>query len=240
MLVILNHPMSISLKARTSTGLIWKLARGLAVRAYEFHLPVTSVTKPAAGLLYGFHVVAREAIIWGLRFIWYEPLFRSQCERVGDRLQMEKLPYITGVGKIVVGNNVRLSGKSSFGFGNRVYPNPSLVIGDHTFIGHNCAFLVAQSISVGNHCLLAGGVRLSDYDGHPIDYRERRLNAPISPDSIRPIVIGDDVWIGAGASILKGVRIGDRSIIGAGSVVTADIPPDVIAAGNPARVIKRT
>jgi acetyltransferase-like isoleucine patch superfamily enzyme len=229
---------SISVKARTGTTRSWKLMRRVAIRIYEFHIPVTPLLRPVVRVLYGAHVAVRETLIWVLRVIWCEPLFRSQCHYVGSHFQMEKLPYITGVGRMIIGEHVRLSGKSSFGFGNRNYPNPELVIGNHTFIGHNCAFLVARSITVGNHCLLAGGVRLSDYDGHPTDYRERRVSAPVSSESIRPIVIGDDVWIGTGAYILKGVHIGDRTIIGAGSVVTRDIPSDVIAAGNPARVVK--
>ncbi|MEQ1757822.1 MAG: DapH/DapD/GlmU-related protein [Vicinamibacterales bacterium] len=133
---------------------------------------------------------------------------------------------------------MRLSGKSSIGFGNRVHDNPKLSIGDQSFVGHNCGFLVAQSIRIGDHCLLAGGVRLSDFDGHPIAHDARREDQPYSPSNVKPIVIGNDVWIGAGVYVMKGVHIGDRSIIGAGSVVTKNIPADVIAAGNPARVIK--
>ena len=86
---------------------------------------------------------------------------------------------------------------------------------------------------------MASGVRLSDYDGHPVDYLERRANASISTESIQPISIGDDVWIGTGTYIMKGVHIGDRAIIGAGSVVTKDVPSDIVAAGNPARPIKQ-
>src|SRR5207302_7854179 len=154
------------------------------------------------------------------------------------RLEMEKLPYITGGGRIVVGSDVRLSGKSSIGFGTKWHETPELFIGSHTFIGHNCSFLVAKSITIGEHCLLASGIRIADFDGHPIDAGQRRRNEPYSAESIKPVRIGNDVWIGAGCYVMKGVRIGDRSIIGAGSVVTTDIPNDVVAAGNPARIIK--
>jgi acetyltransferase-like isoleucine patch superfamily enzyme len=138
----------------------------------------------------------------------------------------------------VIGDDVRLSGKSSIGFASHVAELPVLAIGDATFVGHNCAFLVSTSITIGKHCLLAGGVRLSDFDGHPIDAGQRRANQPTPADTVCPVTVGDDVWIGAGAVVLKGVSIGDRSIIGAGSVVTRDVPPDVVAAGNPARVVK--
>ena len=212
--------------------------RHVVVRANQLHFPVTPVTRSAFNVLYGIHVVAREIIIRLLRFFWYEPLFRSQCEQVGARLQMEKLPYISGAGRIIIGSDVWLSGRFSLGFANRINQRPLLQVGDSSFIGHGCSFFVADTITIGKHCLVAGGVRFSDCDGHPTDANARRQNAPVSPLDVKEIIIGDDVWIGAGVHVLKGVRIGDRSIIGAGSVVTRDVPPDVIAAGNPARVIK--
>jgi maltose O-acetyltransferase len=69
---------------------------------------------------------------------------------------------------------------------------------------------------------------------HPLDAVERR-----GRESARPIVIGDDVWIGGGAIILAGVSIGDRAVIGAGSVVTRDVPADVVVVGNPAKIVRR-
>jgi acetyltransferase-like isoleucine patch superfamily enzyme len=150
---------------------------------------------------------------------------------------MEQLPFINGSGKIVIGEDVWLSGKPSFIFGNRWQLDPELRIGDHSFVGHRCALSVAKSVRIGRHCLLAGGVSISDYDGHPTDPVLRRTE-PAPPEAIRPVVIGDDVWIGADAIILKGVEIGDRSIVGAGSVVTRSVPPDVIVAGNPARIVR--
>jgi acetyltransferase-like isoleucine patch superfamily enzyme len=204
-------------------------------RLLSAHLPVGSICGP----LYRFHVAGREAMIWGLRFFWYEPLFRSQCEAVGRRFQMECLPYLTGRGRIVIGDGVRLSGKSSFGFSNRLNPRPEICIGDGTFIGHDCHFGIAQSIRIGNHCLIAGGVSIRDLDGHPLDAEQRRASEPTSPSGVRAVVVEDDVWIGAGAMILKGVTIGARSVVGAGAVISRDVPPDCVVAGNPARVVKQ-
>jgi maltose O-acetyltransferase len=70
---------------------------------------------------------------------------------------------------------------------------------------------------------------------HPIDFRERATGLEYA----KPIIIGDDVWIGGSVVICPGVKIGDRTVIGAGSVVTKDIPSDVFAAGNPCRVIRQ-
>ena len=83
-----------------------------------------------------------------------------------------------------------------------------------------------------------------DTDAHPIDYMARRglkkvdLNNPRTFVQSAPVTIEDDVWIGANCIILKGVTIGARSVIGAGSVVTKSIPADCIAAGNPCRIVK--
>ncbi len=222
---------------RRGEGRFWGTMKGLAKGILRFHLPVVQLTRPFFKFLYGAHVAARIGIIITLKFLWYEPLFRSQCESVGVALQTERLHFITGHGRIVIGKYVHLSGKSSIEFANRWKGSPEFVIGNHTFIGHNCIFTIGDSVRIGNHCLLAGGVNISDNDGHPIDALARRTQ-PAPPDAIRPVVIGDDVWIGGRATILKGVTIGDRAIVGAGSVVTKSVPPDVVVAGNPARVIK--
>src|SRR5262249_34406555 len=160
--------------------------------------------------------------------------FRSQCASVGGRFQMEKLPFLSGHGKIVIGDDVWFAGKSAFAFGNRWNDEPELIIGDHSFIGHACGLLVSQSIRIGRYCRLAGNVYVSDSDGHPTDAILRRTS-PCPPEASSPVVIGDDVWICSGAVILKGVSIGDRTIVGAGAVVTKSVPADVMVAGNPAR-----
>jgi acetyltransferase-like isoleucine patch superfamily enzyme len=219
-------------------GSFWKALKSLAKMILAVHLPVNRVTRPVFGGLYASHVSARELILWLQRFFWCEPLFRSQCVSVGSHFQMEQLPYLTGSGAIVIGNHVQLSGKSCFTFSNRHTRRPELSIGDHSFVGHQCSFRVARSLKIGRHCLIAGGVLIADYDGHPLDPLKRRMNETIALSDIRAVEIGDDVWIGAGATILKGVTIGSRSIIGAHAVVTRDVPADTIVAGNPAVVVK--
>ena len=230
--------MSIAVRIRKGQGPYWGTLKRLAVRARQVHIPVLPVTKPLFGLLYRAHVSALAAAEWASRFFWYEPLFRSQCAAVGAGFRMERLPYITGRGRIVLGNNVFLSGKSGIGFSNRLVAEPSLAVGDNTFIGHDCRFAVAEAVTIGRHCLLAGGVSVRDCDGHPLDAARRRAGEPTPPEGVRPVTIGDDVWIGAGATVLKGVTIGDRSVVAAGAVVTKDVPPDSVVAGNPARVVK--
>jgi acetyltransferase-like isoleucine patch superfamily enzyme len=106
---------------------------------------------------------------------------------------------------------------------------------------------IKEKLTIGNNVNVGANVLLIDNDCHQIDYKMRRHDAQkyFSKEELRdnvisaPITIEDDVWIGAHSLILKGVTIGARSIIGAGSVVTKSIPSDCIAAGNPCKVIRR-
>lgn len=111
-------------------------------------------------------------------------------------------------------------------------------IGD--FSGGSSAVISARSrVTVGKHVLLGGNVRIFDHDFHSLDFRKRRNPAEDQPDCrTAPVVIGDDVFIGTNAVILKGVTIGDRAIIGAGSVVSCNVPAGEIWAGNPARCVR--
>lgn len=222
---------------RKENGFYAALYRIGAVILY-FSIPVNRITKPVFSFLYILHVSIREAWKIFIKTIYFEPLFRSQCASVGRQFQMERLPYIVGFGKIIIGNKSYFSGKPSFSFSCKLHDEPEVIIGDNTFVGHNTTFIASQKISIGSHCLIAGNVEIRDNDGHPFDFMARRNNLPPLPESVKPVRIGDDVWIGTGVLILKGVVIGDRSVIAAHSVVTADIPPDSVAAGVPARVIR--
>ena len=95
---------------------------------------------------------------------------------------------------------------------------------------------VHDSVSIGNNVKIGACVLITDTDAHPLDYLARRTSNEGTKST--PIEIEDDVWVGAHSIILKGVTIGARSIIGAGSVVTKSIPADCVAAGNPCKVIK--
>src|SRR5262245_10541551 len=167
-----------------------------------------------------------------------ERAFRVRCAAVGDHLKIERVPYILNHGRIILGNHVELSGSSDILFSNILCQDPELRIGDHTFIGHGCSFDIAESVVIGDHCRVAAAVRIRDFDGHPLDAELRRAGKPTPPQGIKPIRIGNDVWIGNNAMILKGVTIGDRAVVSALSLVADDVPADALVGGNPARVIK--
>jgi acetyltransferase-like isoleucine patch superfamily enzyme len=214
------------------------MIKSILRKILSFGVPVNKITRPILSTLYHIHFFLHEVGIWFIRFIYFEPLFRSQCESVGKGLWMEKLPYIVNRGIIIIGENVRLSGKSSFAFSQKVYRDPQIIIGNNTFVGHETSFAAAKRISIGSYCYIAGGVYIADNDGHPDDFMKRRMNLPPEKEDVKEVIIGDDVWIGRQAVILKGVKIGDRSIVGARSLVTKDVPSDSAVGGNPAKIIK--
>ena len=116
-----------------------------------------------------------------------------------------------------------------------VEPGATLTIGNN--VGMSSTRLwIHESARIGNNVKIGGCVLITDTDAHPMDYMARRSSNEGTKSA--PVVIEDDVWVGAHCIILKGVTIGARSIIGAGSVVTKSIPADCVAAGNPCRVIK--
>ena len=105
-------------------------------------------------------------------------------------------------------------------------------LGERVFFNFNCVVLDVCEVRIGDFTLFGPAVQIYT-PMHPMDADLRRRQ-----EYGKPIEIGSDVWVGGGAMILPGVRIGSRSVIGAGSVVTRDVPDDVFAAGNPCRVIR--
>lgn len=167
------------------------------------------------------------------------PLTRAICAKVGKGLRIERLPYIRGTGEIILGDGVYLSGKISIGFGPPVAGRkPRFVVGDHSFIGHQCGFLIRSRIEIGKHCLLARGISVQDTHGHPLDPVQRREGQMVGEEGVGPVIIKDNVWVGQGVIILKGVTIGENAIVGAGSVVTKDVPDNAIVGGSPAKIIR--
>lgn len=107
-------------------------------------------------------------------------------------------------------------------------------VGENFFVNFDTVFLDVCEIRIGNNCFIAPGVHIYTAT-HPINYKERATGLEFG----RPVKIGNDVWIGGKSIINPGVTIGNNVVIGSGSVVTKDVPNNVVIAGNPARVIKK-
>lgn len=106
-------------------------------------------------------------------------------------------------------------------------------IGNECFFNNNCSITAAEKVTIGNQCKFANNLVVVDHD-HAIE--QGHATAKLTS---KPVCIGDNVWVGANCTILKGVNIGTGAIIAAGAVVTKDVPDHTIVAGVPARVIKR-
>jgi acetyltransferase-like isoleucine patch superfamily enzyme len=94
----------------------------------------------------------------------------------------------------------------------------------------------ASSISLGDRVMCGANVTITDTDWHPLGWRARAAGVG---GETSPVVIGDDVWLGMNVTVLKGVKIGCRTVVAAGSLVTRSLPSDVVAAGQPARVVRK-
>jgi len=150
--------------------------------------------------------------------------------------------HISPKAKVVIGNNVMLKSgfadnptASSLRTGIWCYSGAKLKIGDNTGI-FGTIIVCSDSIKIGSNTLIAGGTHIYDSDFHSLEAGVR-INGDGQVQTL-PVRVGNQCWIGSCCIILKGVVIGDQAVIGAGSVVTKDVPPRQVWAGNPAKLIK--
>ncbi len=148
-------------------------------------------------------------------------------------------------------------GDDSVVSGSYIFENDEGVvkIGSRTFVGGGCKFICINSITVGDDVLISWGCTFMDNNAHSIYWEERKNDVKDWKKGIvegaigkyknwdkvesKPIIIGDKAWIGFDVVIMKGVVIGERAVIAAGSVVVTDVPADSVYAGNPAKEVKK-
>jgi acetyltransferase-like isoleucine patch superfamily enzyme len=145
---------------------------------------------------------------------------------------------------VKLGDHVSCYAGCSFAIGK----NGTCTVGDFTLL--NGAIIMAEErIEIGSYCLISWNVGIADSDFHPLEPAQRLIDAhalapyfkdrpPRPPLRTAPVIIADNVWIGMNATILKGVSIGENSVVAAGSVVSKSIPPNTVVAGNPAIKVK--
>jgi acetyltransferase-like isoleucine patch superfamily enzyme len=185
----------------------------------------------------------RAGLVMSLHTGWTYLFAKSYGIRLGHHCSFLGLPsFLRAPGSVIeIGNGCQFrSGSRSNLFGL----NHPCIISTHAaeariVIGENSGFSgatigSARSIRIGNNVLVGANAVVTDFDWHSMDPQNRNTGPILSKE----IIIEDNVWIGANAMILKGVTIGRNTVIGAGSVVTSNMPADAICAGNPCRMIR--
>lgn len=159
---------------------------------------------------------------------WY----LRHVDEIGERVRLRGRPSIHNDGRMVIGARVQLVSTAAT-LELVTMRGGTLEVGERTLLNYGSSIAAADLVRIGARCLVGTHAIIMDNDFHHVE-PERRLEWPKS----RPIVIGDNVWIGARVIVLGGVTIGDDSCVGAGSVVVDDVPPRTLVAGVPARVIR--
>jgi len=175
-------------------------------------------------------------------------LVRQKGVRLGNEVKFYGMPIISKAAHsmIEISEKTIICSKSEFtalGVNHptvmrTLLPNASIKIGRDCGIS-GLTVCAAKSVEIGDECLIGANVTIADTDFHPIASRNRRHSDNENNIGVEPVVIGKNIFIGTGSFILKGVHIGNNSVIGAMSVVISDVSPDSIYAGNPARFIKK-
>jgi acetyltransferase-like isoleucine patch superfamily enzyme len=163
---------------------------------------------------------------------------RRWLTRYGRRLRSDGIAFVASDVTIEIGpgGRVELGRWSWLGHGTKVRCHEGTVsIGAKTVMGQECTISAYQHVSIGRECVVADRVMLIDFDHGMVE-----VERPIRLQGIykRDVRVGNNVWIGYGACILRGVTVGDNAVIGTNSVVTQDVPPNAVVGGVPARVIR--
>jgi acetyltransferase-like isoleucine patch superfamily enzyme len=167
--------------------------------------------------------------------------------KIGDKCNFIGIPIIIKIKNtnLIIGNNVTIN-SDKLGYHLNMHSpcklyldrvGGKIVIGDNTRINGACIHAY-ESIEIGKNCLIAANTQIMDGNGHDLSFNDVS-NRIKTHGTVKPVVIEDNVWIGANSIILPGVTIGYGSVISANSVINMNIPPMCIAGGNPAKVLKQ-
>ncbi len=170
----------------------------------------------------------RDDVLALLRARWH----LRNATSVGERVRVWGRVIVRNSGTMIIGQRASLS-STAVPIQLSTEPNGKLEIGARTFMNYGCSISATKLISIGPDCKIGMDVLMMDNDYHQIDPTKRGIR-PASA----PIILEENVWLGARVIVLSGVTIGADSVVAAGSVVTRDIPPRSVAAGQPARVIR--
>ncbi|WP_158636394.1 acyltransferase [Luteimonas marina] len=221
--------------AANSPHPVARLIRAVHGRLRHFTLPAPRLlVRPYLWIF----LAVRGVIFFLRRVLMAEPLLKAYCTRFGRGVTTGiYVPWVVGRGDLMLGNYVHVSGKLSIIFAARFVERPKLTIGDYTDLAHETSFVVGREIRLGSHVQVGGSVSFRDAGGHPTDPEQRKAGAPPDESEVKPVIVHDNVWIGAGTMVLPGTEIGEGSIVAARSMVSGTVAPYTVVAGNPARRI---
>ena len=163
-----------------------------------------------------------------LRARWY----LRNATSLGERVRVWGRPVVRNSGSLIIGQRASLV-SGAIPIQLRIERDGKLEIGARTFMNYGCSIEATKLVRIGPNCKIGMEVLMMDNDFHQVDPVERGIRPPSAP-----IILEENVWLGARVIVLSGVTIGANSVVAAGSVVTRDIPPRSVAAGQPARVIR--
>jgi acetyltransferase-like isoleucine patch superfamily enzyme len=171
------------------------------------------------------------------RHYYTEARLRPRCVSLGDYHTVMKPWYVC-----ISGNNITIGKcftaiaepmhRVEIGVWGREHGLGRIDIGDYVLMSPGSRISASDEVIIGNSVMMANGVYITDSDWHTIYDRTKR------DERVTPVHVGDNVWLGDHATVLKGVTIGENSVVAARAVVTRDVPANVVVAGNPARVVK--
>lgn len=154
------------------------------------------------------------------------------AERLGPRVRLRGKPVVVTRGRLLIGERVQLVSTVAT-LELVAEAGGTLDIGARTLVNFGCSLVAFDRVAIGERCLIGTHCMIMDTPFHSVE-PDRRLDPP-PPE---PVTIEDNVWLGARVIVMPGVTIGRDSVVGAGSVVTRDVPPRTLAAGVPARVVR--
>jgi acetyltransferase-like isoleucine patch superfamily enzyme len=189
---------------------------------------IPTTQRNVAAIIYRCSYLVQHALA-NLRAHWQ----LKRANKVGERVRLWGKAMIINHGTFTIGQRTRLIGTlTPLEF--VIKPGAQLTIGERVFINYGTSIGVFESVRIGSDCNIGSYVMILDNNLHKLD-PQQRLELPPSA----PVVLEDNVWLGSRVIVLPGVSIGAHSVVGAGSIVTRDIPPRSVAVGVPAKIVRQ-
>lgn len=191
-------------------------------------------------LLYHVHRTVSGLLAGTARRFYWTPMFRSRIGGTARHLHIAGggMPLLTGPVRVRLGDGCRLSSAMTISGRGRSAVPPEFIVGNNVGIGWQTTVAVGRQVIFEDNVRIGGRAFFAGYPGHPLNATDRAAGLPDTDDQVGDIILRRDVWIGTGCTVNAGVEIGAGTIVAAGSVVTRDLPPGVLAAGVPARIVR--